>query len=64
MDLAHLHVTTTNGEVFTGEEHAQLAHLIWARWGKNYIAAHVAWKRLFENSASLSQFTSLVDSHK
>lgn len=53
-------ITTTAGEVFTYREHAELAHRIWVRWGKDYPAATVAWRRLFQNSCPEEQFREMV----
>lgn len=59
--LSNLSVTTVANEVFSGEDHAILANMIWRRWGRDYQAAHAAWKRLFQNSCTLEDFVRLVD---
>lgn len=58
--MANLDVTTTNGEVFTEQDSAELAYLVWRRWGKDDEAAAAAWRRLHQNSCPTSQFVALV----
>lgn len=42
------------GSIFTGDDHARLAYLIWRRWAMDHDAALVAWQRLFQNTAVMS----------
>lgn len=53
-------VTTTAGETFTAEESADLAFLIYKRWGRDLSAAHVAWRRLLRNSIPADDYERLV----
>jgi hypothetical protein len=53
-------VTTTAGERFSAQDSANLAHLIWRRFGKDYEAGVVAWRRLLQNSCPLEDFRALV----
>lgn len=61
MSLSRYNVTTTNGEVFTGEQSAKLAFLVYVRFGRNLGSAHSAWKRMLQNNCSLMHFSELVD---
>lgn len=56
-------VTTTEGKAFTEADVAQLAHLIYRRWGSDLEAAAVAYRRLMQNSCSLGQFSEMVRAH-
>ena len=53
-------ITTTAGEEFSGDQHAELALLVYIRWGRAVGAAHSAWKRLFQNNCSLRSFDALL----
>lgn len=53
-------VYTTNGEPFTYQQCAQLAYLIWLRFGRNLQSAKAAWCRMLENDCPLSDFAELV----
>ncbi len=57
-----LSVTTTNGEVFSTEDHLRLALLIFKRWGKDPRAAASAWRRLLQNNCEDSRFMAMVNS--
>lgn len=63
MDINNLTVTTTNGEPFSGEQSAQLAHLVWLRFGKDDNAACAAWNRLLQNNCRISDFRKLYQAH-
>lgn len=39
----------------------ELARLIYERWGNDLPAAAVAWRRLYQNNCSDSEFKKLVD---
>lgn len=54
-------ITTTNGELFTGMQSAELARLVYLRFGRDVGAAHSAWKRMLQNNCSLRSFQSLLD---
>ena len=58
MDLSKLDVTVTSGNVFTGEDSAKLALLIYRRFGDN--SAWRAWLRLMENNCGRAQYMKLV----
>lgn len=53
-------VYTTIGEPFTYGQCAQLAYLIWLRFGRNMESARAAWSRMLENDSSLADFAELV----
>lgn len=57
---AGLDVKTTSGRTFTEGQSAQLAYLIFLRFGENYEAALAAWWRLLQNNCTLGGFRSLV----
>ena len=53
-------IVTTAGDVFTEEEHKQLAQLVYKRWGRSPGDAACAWRRLFQNSCTEADFFRLV----
>lgn len=59
--LASLDVKTTANETFTGAESAQLAALIFKRFGRNEETAAAAWRRLLQNNCTTDQFMALVN---
>ena len=60
IDLNALTVTTTSGDKFTGLQHANMAWLIYRRFGNDMAAAAAAWRRMMENSTPDHQFEELV----
>ncbi len=60
INLANLTVTTTSGEPFTGEQHRELARLVYQRFGYDLAAAVAAWGRLLQNSCSYQDFAELA----
>jgi hypothetical protein len=61
MNLDQLTVTTTNGTPFTGKQSADLAWLVYLRFGCDEFDALQAWRRLLQNNCGLNQFVALVD---
>lgn len=57
-------ITTTAKEEFTMEEHADMARLIFKRFGNDLHAATRAWRRLMENCTTEEQFQDLLNTHK
>lgn len=53
-------IRTASGDIFTAKEHAELARLIYRRWGSNIEAAANAWRRLFQNSTTEKEFEKLL----
>lgn len=53
-------VWTTSGEPFTYRQAAQLAWMIYVRFGRNYHSACAAWSRLLENNTDYNDFVQLV----
>jgi len=53
-------VYTTNREPFTYGQCAQLAYLIWLRFGCDMPSARAAWCRMLENNCTLNEFCELV----
>lgn len=53
-------ITTTCGELFTWEEHQEMARLIFRRWGRDVEGALCAWRRLMQNSCTLEGFYDLL----
>jgi hypothetical protein len=60
MNLNNLDVTTTNNEIFTGEDSARMAVYIYRRFGEDVFAACAAWCRLMQNNTSPNHFAELV----
>jgi hypothetical protein len=58
---SNLDITTTNGELFTGMQSAELAWMIYLRFGRDAGAAHSAWKRLLQNSCDFYSFNKLLE---
>jgi hypothetical protein len=56
-------ITTTNGESFTDQEHAEMARLIYKRFGRDPKSATKAWQRLMENNCTEQQFMELVEKY-
>ncbi len=54
--------TTCGGEPFTFRQCAQLAYLIYVRFGRSLGAACLAWERMLQNTTDLSDFRELVES--
>ena len=59
-DLDALTVTTTNGSKFTGEQSAELAILVYKRFGCNMASACAAWRRMLENNCREADFAALI----
>ena len=59
----NLAVTTTNGERFSGQQSAELAYLVWLRFGQDDNAACAAWNRLLQNNCPVSEFRRLYEAH-
>lgn len=53
-------VKTITGEVFTYQNHCELAYLIWIRWGRSYRDSAAAWRRLFQNNCDDDDFAKLI----
>jgi hypothetical protein len=53
-------VMTTAREEFTGSDSADLAWLLYRRFGRDFVAAHVAWCRLLQNNCTVRQFSDLA----
>ncbi len=53
-------ISTTKGERFSHEDSADLAWMIYRRFGRNIVAAADAWRRLLQNNCSNTQFHQLV----
>jgi hypothetical protein len=54
-------VTTTNKEVFSVDESAELARLVFKRFGRDSDVAAAAWRRMLGNNCTVSQYLKLVD---
>lgn len=54
-------IKTTSGERFTQADSAKLAFMIFRRFGRDYAAGAVAWRRLLQNSATDADFQALVE---
>jgi len=58
---ASLDITTTSGETFTAIQSAELARLVYLRFGRDVGAAHSAWQRMLQNNCSLRSFQTLLE---
>lgn len=57
---ATVSVTTAAGEAFTAADSADLAWLIYKRFGRNWDHAHGAWRQLLLNTCSLESYKALA----
>ncbi|CAE7314011.1 unnamed protein product, partial [Symbiodinium microadriaticum] len=53
-------VTTTNGKPFTMTQHAEMARLVFLRFGEDAEAATAAWSRMLESNCEVADFMELV----
>jgi len=53
-------ITTTNGERFSLQDSANMAWLVYRRFGRDLIEAAAAWNRLLGNNCDVSQFEKLL----
>ena len=60
MNLDKLTVTTTNGSEFTGQDSADMARLVYRRFGCNLKAACAVWRRMLQNNCPEADFAALV----
>ena len=60
-DTAKYAVNTTASERFSGEETAQLAALVYKRFGWELEAAAAAWRRMLGNTCDDEQFRKLAE---
>ena len=58
--LANLTVTTTSGEKFSGRQSAQLAFLVYKRFGSNVDSALAAYQRLMQSNVDRRSFEKLI----
>ena len=58
--MLSLDVTTANGERFSTEQSADLAYMVYRRFGRNIPAAVAAWRRLLENNCDDVHFEALL----
>lgn len=58
--LRNKYVTTTCGELFTGDDHAQLAVLVYRRFGRDAKVAAAAWRRMLQNGCTEEDFETLL----
>lgn len=53
-------ITTTDGSVFTHEQSADLALMIYHRFGRDMNSAAAAWRRMLQNNCDNSDYIDLV----
>jgi len=53
-------VTTTAGDLFTHHMSAQMARLVYVRFGRDAEAAAAAWRRMLQNTTTTAEFEALV----
>jgi hypothetical protein len=56
----NMDITTVCGEKFNYEDSCDMAFMIYRRFGREMEDAHIAWKRLLQNSCEFSQFEKMV----
>lgn len=54
-------IRTTAGETFTFEESADMARMVFKRFGNDLGAATAAWNRLMQTNCDTHQFQKLLD---
>ncbi len=54
-------IHTTNGEIFSHDDHCRMALLVYARFGRDMSGAADAWRRLLQNDCADSDFEDLVN---
>lgn len=59
--IEKLAVRTTAGDIFTGDESAKLAALIFKRFGREVEPAVAAWRRMLGNNTTSADFLELVE---
>jgi hypothetical protein len=55
-------ITTTKNEKFGYSDSADLAWMVYRRFGRDFDCATVAWNRLMQNNCNVGQFRALVRS--
>lgn len=55
-----MNITTVCGEKFDYQDSCDMAFMIYRRFGREMEGAHIAWKRLLQNSCELKQFEKMV----
>ena len=53
-------ITTVCGEKFEYSDSCDMAFMIYRRFAREMEDAHIAWKRLLQNSCSFKQFETMV----
>ena len=56
----NLDIITTNGENFSHDNSADLAWMVYVRFGRNLASAHAAWCRLLQNNCYMSDYEKLI----
>ena len=54
-------ITTTDGKHFHMADHADMARLVYRRFGHDLVASTAAWRRLLQNSATEQDFLNLLN---
>lgn len=54
-------IRTTNGDIFTMAQTADLARLVWRRFGEDLEAATAAWNRMLQTDITSGYFRKLID---
>lgn len=53
-------ITTTEGKVFTHEQSADLALMIYQRFGREMEPAAAAWRRMLQNNCETTDYIDLL----
>ena len=59
--MPNLDIKTTSGETFTTLQSADLAWLVYLRFGRDVDSAHKAWQRLMQNNCTLTSFQNVLE---
>lgn len=53
-------IRTTNEELFSFADSADMAWMVYRRFGRDLVSATAAWNRLMQNNCNATQFSELV----
>lgn len=54
------YIKTTKGETFSHDDSANMAWMVYRRFGRDLVVATAAWNRLLQNNCDVTQFHKLV----
>lgn len=53
-------ITTTNGEIFSYDDHCRMAVMVHIRFGRSITLSVAAWRRMMQNDCSQGGFEAMV----